>query len=93
MRAAPVRLDNAAFGATCGTCSLEHSVPGVFKSTVFGGFPTLVFERLHGADAVRVAGCGIGLCGFHLVFHGRQLPAQPSPVTRGLAGEFTLRIR
>lgn len=71
MRAAPVGFNDATLGAACGTCSLEHGVPGIGESAIFGRFPTLVFKRLHGADSVRVAGCGIGLCGFHLVFHGR----------------------
>lgn len=66
MAAAPVGLDNATLSAARRTCTLEHSMAGVFKSAVFGGFPTLVFKRFHGADSVRVAGCGRDLCGFHV---------------------------
>jgi len=78
VRAAPVGLNDTTLGATCGTCTLEHSVPGIGESAVFGGFKPFVFERFHGADAVGVAGCGGDLCGFHLVLYGRQLPAQPT---------------
>jgi len=78
MTAAPVRLDDTTLGAARGRRAFKHSVPGVRQSAIFGGFPTLVFERLLGADSVRVAGCGRDLCGFHDVLLGRQLPAQPT---------------
>jgi hypothetical protein len=66
MGAAPVWFDNATLSATSGRGAIEHSMAGVFKSAVFGWFPTLVFKRFHGADSVRVAGCGRDLCGFHV---------------------------
>ena len=86
MGAAPVGFNDTTLGATRGTCSLEHSVPGVFKSAVFGGFKPFVFERFHGADAVRVAGCGIGLCGFHDVFMGVNRPRIPRLSPKGWPG-------
>lgn len=66
MAAAPVGFNNAPFGTTSGRRALEHCMAGVRQSAVFGGFPTLVFKRFHGADSVRVAGCGRDLCGFHV---------------------------
>jgi hypothetical protein len=66
VRAAPVGLNNAAFGAARGRRALEHSVPGVGESAIFGGFKPFVFERFHGADAIRVALRG-DLCGFHVL--------------------------
>lgn len=93
MGASPVGLYNATLSAARGRRALEHSVPGIVESAIFGWFPTLVFERFHGADSVRVAGCGRDLCGFHLVLYGRQLPAHPSTVTQGMAGEFTPSLR
>lgn len=66
MAAAPVGLNNATLSAASGRRALEHCMAGVRQSAVFGGFPTLVFKRFHGADSVRVAGCGRDLCGFHV---------------------------
>jgi len=83
--ASPVGFDDTTFGAACGACSLEHGVPGIGESAIFRRLPTLVFERFHGADAVRVAGCGIGLCGFHDVFMGVNCPWNP-PLPMGSPG-------
>ena len=77
MGATPIGLDDTTLSATSGRGTLEHGVPSIGESAIFGWFPTLVFERFHGADSVRVALRG-GLCGFHLVLYGRQLPAQPT---------------
>lgn len=85
MGASPVRLDDTTLGAARGTCSLEHSVPGVFKSAIFGGFPTLVFKRFHGADSIRVALRG-GLCGFHDVSMGVNCPRNPRLSRKGCPG-------
>jgi len=92
MTAAPVRLDDTTLGAARGRRAFKHSVPGVRQSAVFGGFPTLVFKRFHGADTVRVAGCHRDLCGFHVFLYGRQLPVEPT-VSDGLTGKFTRPLR
>ena len=77
MGTAPVGLYNATLSAASGRGAIEHSVPGVRESAIFGGFKPLVFKRFHGADSVRVAGCGRDLCGFHDLLLGVNCPRSP----------------
>jgi hypothetical protein len=92
MTAAPVGLYNAAFGAACRTCTLEHSVMSILESAIFGWFPTLVFERFHGADSIGVALRG-DLCGFHMVSKGVNCPRNLRSRPHRLAGKFTRSLR
>ena len=77
MGAAPVGLNNATLSTTRGRGALEHSVPSIGESAVFRGFKPFIFKRFHGADSVRVAGCGRDLCGFHMVSKGVNCPQNP----------------
>ena len=92
MRAAPVGLNNAAFGAARGRRALEHSVAGVRESAIFRRLKALVFERFHGADSIGVALRG-DLCGFHMVSKGVNCPRNLRSRPHRLAGKFTRSLR
>jgi hypothetical protein len=87
----PVGLHHASLRTTSGRGGIKGSVAHESEDRVFiRGVHALVFEDFGCGNAVGIAGLGLHV--FH-GFIGRQLPAHPSTVTQGMAGEFTRSLR